>query len=255
MTVGLPRYDELPRDRDGIPSAWGLFGERESLGAMGVQTPDQVRAAARLIERGAVFSLDAPLDAIDPPMFGRGRLQRVTTVDLGGIGVDEHLDAFFTHGSSHWDALGHVAFAADRFFDGASLQEVTEGGHNTIEHWARMGIAGRAVMLDLDAYLGGAGTGFDPGSARAVTADELEACRVAQGVRFEPGDVLLLHTGYLGWYLNQSREVRALRRRASRRGRWPGPRRARAALSLGRRNPGGGRRLPRARGLAARLSA
>jgi hypothetical protein len=42
------------------------------------------------------------------------------------------------------------------------------GRRNTIDHWARRGIAGRAVFIDIDRALGGAGHGFEPVSARAL---------------------------------------------------------------------------------------
>ena len=204
----LPRYDELPRGPAGVPSGWGLFGETDSNGLMNLQTPETVRRAARLIQRGAVFPLDVAIDAIDPPLFGRGRPRHETTTDLDDVGVDDRVDHFFTHGASHWDALGHIAYAHDRFYNGATLNEVLTARRNTIDHWARQGIVGRAVVLDVEAYLGGAGNGFDPGSSRAITADELEGCRQACGVTFETGDVVLLHTGFLEWYLEEPLEVR-----------------------------------------------
>jgi kynurenine formamidase len=162
----------------------------------------------RLVQRGEVFPLNAELDLIGPPMFGRGEPRRRAIVDLDGLGIDERIDGLFTHGVSHWDALGHIAFAKDRFYDGATLDQVVSQRRNTIDHWARLGIVGRAVVLDLEAHLGGAGTGFDPGSSRAISADELEGARRACGIVFEPGDVLLLHTGFLEWYVAQPLTVR-----------------------------------------------
>lgn len=204
----LPPYDELPRGPDGVPSAWGLFGDADSIGMMNLQTPEGVRRAARLIQRGVVFPLDVAIDAIDPPMFGRGTPRHETSVDLDGAGLDDHLDHFFSHGASHWDALGHIAFDQDRFYNGATLREVLSQQRNTIDHWARLGIVGRAVVLDLEAFLGGAGVGFDPASSRAITTDELDDCREACGITFEGGDIVLLHTGFLAWYLEQAIEVR-----------------------------------------------
>jgi kynurenine formamidase len=75
--------------------------------------------------------------------------------------------------------------------------------------WAERGIAGRGVLIDIDALLGGAGHGFDPASPRPVTAAELDAARAAAGVEWQPGDVLLLHTGFLGWQLRQPPARRA----------------------------------------------
>ena len=49
------------------------------------------------------------------------------------------------------------------------------------------------MLIDVDAALGGAGTGFDPASPRAISVTELDAARAAAGVDWQPGDVLLLH--------------------------------------------------------------
>jgi kynurenine formamidase len=65
------------------------------------------------------------------------------------------------------------------------------------------------VLIDIDAALGGAGVGFDPASPRAITAGELDAARAAAGVEWQPGDVLALHTGFLGWHVRQDASVRA----------------------------------------------
>lgn len=86
--------------------------------------------------------------------------------------------------------------------------DITVRARNTIDHWARRGIAGRAVLIDIDRALGGAGDGYDPASSRAITAGELDAARAAAGVEWQAGDVLLLHTGFLGWYTRQEAKVR-----------------------------------------------
>ena len=88
------------------------------------------------------------------------------------------------------------------------MDDITEGVRNTIDHWARRGIAGRAVLLDIDLALGGAGDGFDPASPHAITAADLDDARAAAGVEWQAGDVILLHTGFLGWYARQDAGVR-----------------------------------------------
>ena len=65
---GLPRYDELPEAGGGGRSAWGLFGATDSVGLLNLQTDASVLAAAGLVRKGAVFSLNAELDAVDPPL-------------------------------------------------------------------------------------------------------------------------------------------------------------------------------------------
>ncbi len=204
----LPDYDELPPAPGGGRSAWGLFGSSDSIGLLTLQTPERVAAAARLIRTGQVFSLNAPLDAIDPPMFGRGALEH-TVIPIGGnAAFDDKLDNYFPQASSQWDSLGHVAYDADKFYNGATADDIKTGSRDTVERWAERGIAGRAVLLDIETTLGGAGRGFEPASPRPITVDELEETRQAAGITWQPGDVLLLHTGFLRWYRRQDKAAR-----------------------------------------------
>jgi len=207
--MSLPAYDDLPPADGGGRSAWGLFGEGDSVGLFNLQTAERVIRAASLIKRGEVFPLNAPIDLVDPPMFGRGAVRRTTLHKVDGTGFDDVLDNFFPQASSQWDSLAHVAFKKGAFYNGVTIDEVVAGHRNTIGHWARRGIAGRAVLLDMETFLGGAGQGFDPGSARSITVDELDGCREAAGITFEEGDILLVNTGFLRWYQDQPRPARS----------------------------------------------
>ena len=208
--AALPAFAELGLGKGGAPSPpWFLFGASDSVGLVNLQAPERVRAAARLVVTGEVFSLNAAVDAIDPPFFSRGRLRHSVFPTDNDSAFDDKLDDYYPQASSQWDSLAHVGYRSGTFYNGASLGDVVEKHRDTIDHWARRGIAGRAVVLDVEAVLGGAGQGFDPGSARAVTVDELEAARRAAGVEWQAGDVALVHTGYLAWYLGLDREARA----------------------------------------------
>jgi kynurenine formamidase len=200
----LPRYDELPAAAGGARSGWGLFGEDDSAGLMNLLTPARVAAAATEVRTGEVFALGAPLDAIEPPMFRRGSPRHTVIVSPTGSGHDDLMDNFYPQASSQWDSLAHVGFDRDVFYNGATAEDIQVRGRNTIDHWARRGIVGRAVLLDVAAVLADAGETVDPGASRAITVDELEAARQRAGVEFQPGDILLLHTGFLAWYLGRT---------------------------------------------------
>jgi sugar/nucleoside kinase (ribokinase family)/kynurenine formamidase len=204
----LPAYNELPPVDGGGRSAWGVFGDRPSHGTVSMQTPDRIAAAAKLVLTGELFSLNAPVTWPDPPLFLRKAVEHTLLAEPDTPGFDERLDVFYPQGSSQWDSLAHVGYAPDRFYNGASAADIRAGTSNTIDGWARRGIAGRGVLLDVDAVLGGAGTGFDPGSARAISVADLEAARIAAGVSWEAGDILLLHTGWFAWYAGQPASVK-----------------------------------------------
>jgi kynurenine formamidase len=203
----LPRYEDLPEATGGGRSGWGMFGEDDSIGLVNLMTPDRVVEAARLVRRGAVFSLNAAIDAFDPPL-ARGRGQAAHRVLHGDSdaaqGLDDALDNFYPQISSQWDSLAHIAAEPGVFYNGASVADVREGGHNTIDHLARRGIATRGVLLDAERTV-------DRETAHgssALSVADLEATREAAGVEYSPGCAVLIRTGFLSWYGTQTTEVR-----------------------------------------------
>lgn len=205
----LPTYRELPEAAGGTHSAWHVFGEDDQVGLINLQSDESVLAAAGSIVTGQRFALSAELNAIQPPMFGR-RLSRHSVIDEGtDCDFDDVYDDYNPQASSQWDSLAHVGFRPNEFYNGATADDVRSGRRNTIEHWARRGIVGRAVLLDVAGLYLAEESDYCPGASRAVTVEDLERARVAAGVNWEPGDVLLLHTGFLAWYMKQDLVVRA----------------------------------------------
>ena len=204
----LPPYASLPLLPSGVRSGWHVFGEDDQVGLLNLQTPERVARAARSVVTGEVFALDADLSLINPPLFGRGAA-RHHVVDVGGWDLDDRLDDFYPQAASQWDSLAHVGYEADRFYNGATLREVLEEGRNGISHFAARGIAGRAVLLDVAAVLAVREEDYDPSRSRGLSVADLEAAREAAGVAWQPGDVALLHTGWLRWYADQGPTVRA----------------------------------------------
>ncbi len=206
----LPSYDQLPAAPEGGRSGWGVFGVDDNVGLFNLLTPERVVQAAGLIRKGAVFPLDAPLDAFSPPIAtGRGIPRHHILHVPGTVGFDDVYDNFYPQGSSQWDSLGHVGYSPDVFYNGATEDDVASGRRNTIEHWARRGIAGRGVVLDMVRSLAAAGRPYDPGSSTGFTVEDLELARQQAGIEFRPGDILLLHTGFATWYLDQTVSARA----------------------------------------------
>jgi kynurenine formamidase len=200
----LPSYQELPAAPEGGRSAWGLFGRDDQVGLLNLLTPERVVAAAGLVRKGAVFPLDAPLGAFEPPIApSRGTPRHRVLHTPGSATFDDVYDNFFPQASSQWDALGHVGYAPDRFYNGATEAEVARGRRNTIEHWARRGIAGRAVILDMYRTAAEEGRPYDPGSSTAFDVPDLERARQRAGVEIGAGDILVLHTGFARWFREQ----------------------------------------------------
>jgi len=202
--ANLPSYADLPV-KPGAPagSAWGLFGDDDQLGCLNLLTPERVLASAKLVRKGAVFPLNLPIDQPDPPLFGRGapRVEFVT----GEVHRDDYLDNFWPQASSQWDSLRHILHPRDGFYNGVTADHVVPGGGKLgVENMARRGIAGRGVLLDVARHLEAAGRSLDYTTATVITKDVLSECAQQQDVAIETGDILIIRTGWLGWYLNEA---------------------------------------------------
>jgi kynurenine formamidase len=205
----IPRYDDLPAAPAGGRSAWGLFGEHDNVGLINLLTPRRIAEAARLIRKGSVFPLDAPVDAFSPAIAASRGIPRHRVLHRpGSIGFDDVLDNFYPQGSSQWDSLGHVGYGPNAFYNGATEDDIASGRRNGIEHWARHGIVGRLVILDMIRTLDDADRPYRPGDRAAFTVEDLELARERSRVTYRPGDILLVHTGFAAWYLSQAVEVR-----------------------------------------------
>lgn len=199
----LPKYDDLPVAPEGGRSGWGVFGADDNLGLINLLTPARIVAAASLVKRGALFPLDAPINAFSPSIApGRGTPRHKVIHNTGSISFDDVYDNFYPQGSSQWDALGHIGYGPNVFYNGASEQDIVDGRRNTMDHWARHGIAGRAVLLDMVRTFADLGRPYDPGASTAFSVEDLEHARRRAGVELRPGDILVIHTGFAAWYLN-----------------------------------------------------
>jgi kynurenine formamidase len=205
----LPRYADLPVV-PGLPArhAWDAWGRDDRVGTLNLLTPERVRYAAGLVRRGAVFPLNWDLELPDPPMFGRQRIRHFSTAS--STGTDDWYDGFHPQISSQWDALSHIGHPDAGFYSGLPLSAVATPEVNQlgIEWWARRGIAGRFVLLDLGRRRDAAGRPFDMLSDQAVDTAELEQTAAEQGVELMPGDILLLRFGWIRWYRSAPQEVR-----------------------------------------------
>ena len=214
-----PAFAALPRpDDSGLPLAWGVWGPEDPLGTLNHITPATVQAAARLIERGERFNLDLPLHVPYGLLSGGGHRRRKapeqTILEIsppGGLaGRDDKLDAFWLQCSSQWDGLTHIGDPRHGFYNGVTPAQITgaEGTRNGIEHMAAFGIAGRAVLADFPRYCARVGRDWQPNAQQVISAAELDACLADAGVSVQPGDVVLLRTGWLAEFLGAAQARR-----------------------------------------------
>lgn len=207
----LPSFDELPVKPGNPPnSAWGLWGDNDETGTINLLTPERIASAAKLVQSGKIFPLNWELELPDPPLFGREKLRHEIKNKRGGVNDDVYHD-FNTQSSSQWDGLTHYGnFQHHSFYNGVQQEQITgqPGTRNGIHIWARRGIAGRAVLVDYARWAAANGIEYSPGTRHEITVANLEAAAQSQGVKFEVGDILIVRSGWVKWYLEQSAEQR-----------------------------------------------
>ncbi len=207
--VKVPDYDDLPLNEAlGMRCAWGAFGADDQLGTLNHLGAEQRIAASALIRRGAAFNLSLPLNLPAPPLFRRKPYEH-HIVPLGRNEQDDYVDQLYLQVSSQWDGFRHVAAREFGYYNATTAERATHGGDRLgIEHFVAHGLFGRAVLLDVAAYLASQGIPVEPLGSFAIRAEHLEAARAAQGVAIKPGDILLIRTGWMTGYLSADEEGR-----------------------------------------------
>ena len=195
MAEGLPSYDELPV-REGAPpgSSWGVWGDGDVLGCLNLLTPERVAGAAGLVRKGAIFALNWDMGMPDPPLFGRPAFEHEVKWLANEVGHDDELSGWNTQSSSQWDGFRHIRSQAYGFYGGVADED------HGIHHWARRGLAGRAVLVDVGRYREAEGRPLQMDAPDPIEPDEIAAAAAAQGTEIRTGDVLLLRTGWMTWY-------------------------------------------------------
>jgi kynurenine formamidase len=219
-------------------STWGDFGPDDQLGRLNLLTPEKVRQAIAEIHEGLSFCLSLPLDFPGemklnprraPPSLSPTTLrgESFMNMPLGrfdarntDILCDDQVTLSLQY-STQWDSFAHIGSLFDVDGDG-QLEAVYYNGYrahehvkgpedmNTgdrageshaaalgIEHLALKAIQGRGVLVDLRAHFGN--------ERHVVGYQDLKRVMEADDVRVEPGDILVLHTGFSDVVLSMNR--------------------------------------------------
>ncbi len=222
-----PRWKQRPEG-----STWGDFGPDDELGRINLLTPDKVRAGAAEIQTGRAFCLSLPLDVPgEAKLNPRRHPPKLRPTEMNGepymnkplrhldprntdVICDDQVNICLQY-STQWDSLAHVGswFDADDdgepekvYYNGWRAHEDIVGPGDLkladcgcgpggsyamklgIENMAAHPIQGRGVLVDLRAHLGDDRT--------LVDLATLQRIMKADDVTIEPGDMLLLHTGF-----------------------------------------------------------
>lgn len=196
---------------------WGRWGADDQRGALNVLTAESVRRGVAEVVDGRVVSLAAPIVAGRGfGAVGRTAPQHYMVRDGGdyaaglperaGFGFADDVVVLPTHGVTHVDALAHV-WRHGRMYNDHPASEVTStGAHRLgIEHAGP--IVTRGILVDVAPEDGGV---RDP--ERPVHVDELRNLVERTELILEPGDALLVRTGWLAAASREEIDVRS----------WPG---------------------------------
>jgi kynurenine formamidase len=183
-----------PGEKERCPSRWGAADERGSANHM---RPESVLRAARLMQTGEVFELGRVLSA-SMPFVGTRRFdvhlkRTVMNPQPNRRGSNEELVV---------SEIGQVGTQ----FDGFSHQTIGPGFYNCVQvdevatraGFTKLGIEKvgtlmtRGVLIDV-AALKGVDTLPD---AYEITRADLEAALARQKSTLQPGDAILVHTGW-----------------------------------------------------------
>ncbi|GAC1327227.1 MAG: cyclase family protein [Candidatus Dormibacteria bacterium] len=186
-----------------VASAWGRWGADDEAGAINLIREDQVLSAAALVVSGQVVRLGRALGPKTPVAPHRKRPERFMTRDggdyaanarrPGGFQFAEEVVAFAPHSGTHIDALSH-AWYEDQLYNGFSSNLIrSTAGAQRCGAEKLPPIATRGVLLDL-----AAGASEPPQHGQAFGAKDLQRAALDAGVKLQPGDAVLLHTGWLG---------------------------------------------------------
>jgi kynurenine formamidase len=206
----LPTYAELRSRTDGPPpgTAWGVFGPADEVGTINLLDAERVLAGVSEVRFGQVYPLNWDVDQPSPHPY-RPKPER-THIVAAGLARDDYLSPLYLQYSSQWDGLRHIE-SGGRFYNDIAPELVDEPSSTTlgIQHWARRGIVGRGVLLDVARHQEMLGVPLDQSTRFDITASLLNEVAHAQGVAIERGDVLLIRTGWTGWYHHQDASTRA----------------------------------------------
>jgi kynurenine formamidase len=153
--------------------------------------------STRVIELNFVWDRNSPLLGLNPPFtIGLQTSHKQTSGMIpGGIAFAADM-MFFSgqHGSPNIDALGHISDNMKLFggVDAAASEGATGLLALGIESYPKDKFINRAVLLDVARFknVDALAAGYE------ITPEDLEATAKAEGVEIQPGDSVLIRTGY-----------------------------------------------------------
>lgn len=182
--------------------AWGRWGAEDEKGALNLVDGDKTQRAARLVQQGRVISLAQPLSPKTPVPKHRAPMIHLMGRDGGDYAAGGHRPGGFQfaedtmvvpmHFGTHLDALCHAWYDDELYngFSGNTIRSTTAAARCGVDKMPP--IASRGVLLDMVRLKGAP---LAPGTT--VGLADVKGAVDAAGGGLEPGDALLIRTGWL----------------------------------------------------------
>ncbi|MFC1409326.1 cyclase family protein [Streptacidiphilus sp. N1-12] len=207
----LTDFDEF-RDIAKRVNNWGRWGAADEIGTLNLITPEVVRAAVATVRTGRRFTLALPLQqqGVQTGLIP-GRVNPLHTMTAlnwemfgpGAIATSDDVVTMGLQAATHWDGLGHVSHGG-RIWNNRPAASITphEGAAFSGVEKAPP-LVSRGVLLDVARARGATRLAGD----HAVTPEDLEAAQELAGTAVRAGDVVLVRTGQIQYYLGGDREA------------------------------------------------
>ncbi len=202
----LPKYDKLPIiEKTGERHAWGVWGKDDQIGMVNLLTAGRVKHAASLVKKGKIINIE-PSRGI-PEYTSPTKVQYELHITRSRTGRSDYVDHWSLHGGwGHLDGLGHFRYREFGYYGGRQDEDLDNKGMNGIEKWAQHGIVGRGVLIDVAHHFEKLGQPLDPGKRFYIGHRLIETIAKEEKITFQPGDIILLRTGWRKWYLSLTPE-------------------------------------------------
>jgi kynurenine formamidase len=180
--------------------AWGRWGSFDEKGATNLIGSDKVRGSVNLVKQGRVISLAQQLSPNTPVAKHRARIMHFMGRDGGDYAAGARRPGGFqfaedtlimpVHSATHIDAFCHVWYD-DALYNGFDSAGIRSNGaaHCGVDKLPP--IVSRGILLDI---VGLRGAPLEPGAL--IGKAEVRAALDAAGAKIEPGDVVLIRTGW-----------------------------------------------------------
>jgi len=179
-------------------SNWGRWGDDDELGQANFITKEKRVRAAALVREGITVSLAHDVvqeDAVDTSAYLNREVVRVSPT--GASDKLEYTGSYHGTIHSHLDSLDCHIMYEGKGYNGLGYEEVeaANGCPRGSIHAHRNGVITRGILFDATLLPGRSTSEGWLELGTPITYEDLETLEEIQGVRVEPGDVILLHTG------------------------------------------------------------